>query len=245
MLRDSVESFHAFFPRATYIVSYAQDSLIEGKCTLPDYLQWHSLPARSGIAAGDELWLKWFPQDITDRADLMIAVDADVFCVAQPTSLVRWIRDDISKTICCMEESNPEGWCYGNYYPRLRTLPHVNAGFVASREPAELTRCMMTKYAKYRGWAEKLHRKWHDEQGALAEYWLELEKENRASTLPQIKNKLLCPSTNAHITSLNGLELIHTPYPEHPKYYELKDQIRAAIHTKTTSPPRPRRYAER
>jgi hypothetical protein len=235
MLGDSISSFRPYFPDATYVLSYAQNSVIQENKILPSYLQWHSLPIETGISSGDELWLKWFPQEITDQADLLIVIDADVFCVAEPRSLTQWIEHEGSKSICCMQESNPGP--YGNFYNRLRIVPRVNSGFVATRDPAKLTRQIMAKYKQYRKWAVDLRRTWHDEQGALAEYWLEKEQAGAASYLSEARNKLLCPSINPTVTDLTGLEVIHTPYPDHPKYHELKVQIKAAIASAATPAP--------
>jgi len=228
MLHDSVASFHVQFPNGTFVASYRQDDDLPDRRLLPEYLQWHSLPGETGILPGDELWLKWFPQDLVDAADLFIAVDADVFAVADPVGLRKWMVDELESSICCMQESNPQPWQYGNYADRFARLPVVNAGFVASREAAVFTQAMMWKYQHYTA-QPSLQRRWHDEQGAVAEYWLEQESRARASFLPEATNKLLCPSANAEVIDIQGLEIIHTPYPEHPKYYELKEQIRAAI----------------
>src|SRR5690348_14973426 len=106
MLNDSVESFQAHFPDGIFLASYTSNAEIPGRRLLPKYLQWHSLPGATGVAPGDELWLKWFPQDILDSADLLLAVDADVFCVDDPKSLRSWIGGELQSSICCMQESD-------------------------------------------------------------------------------------------------------------------------------------------
>src|SRR5688572_21029928 len=80
MLGDSIRSFRPYFAQATFVISYHQGSVVASKGTLPEYVQWHSLPNCPGVEQGDELWLKWFPQDITEHADVLISLDMDVFC---------------------------------------------------------------------------------------------------------------------------------------------------------------------
>lgn len=235
MLADSISSFRPYFPNANFVVSYLQTAKVNEANKIPDYAQWHSLPGNTGIDPSDNLWLKWFPQDNLDHADIFIAIDADVFCVGHPIDLIDWIQKEQAKSICCMQEANPEPWCYGHYGPLFRELPSVNAGFVVSRSPGELSHGMMNKYDSYRKKMGSKERKWHDEQGALAEYWLEKNVANQASYLSESTNRLLCPSANSEVNSIEGLEIIHTPYPEHPKYYELREKIKASISSATTA----------
>jgi hypothetical protein len=228
MLNDSVASFRRHFKCATFTVSVAQDATSILAARLPGYLQKHTLPNPLPVRAGDELWLKWFRQDIYEQADALITLDADVFCVSSPHSLLSWLNTNAAPNLIVLSEADAQAWHYGNYADALPEIPMVNAGFVAVRKPKEFLREMQRQYELYIQRVRTEDVKWHDEQGALASVWLRRHARGDACLLPEATNRLSCPSANPSVSSVKGLEIIHTAYPDHPQYVALKDQIRSA-----------------
>jgi hypothetical protein len=229
MLRDSVLSFRRYFGSSgDYLVFTDRPSLLEAKISsIARVLTFDSVPSRTFNWVGVTPWKKWAPTARLSPGKPEVLIDSDVFCVGKPTELISFLEAG-GDAVCGLQESVPEWWCYGAFRSQLAlALPRINAGLFAQQSRANIHNRLEELYSWWLSSTTESERTAHDEQGAIAVIAHELELRHRAVLLPLDRYLILSPRSNSGVTSLDGLAIVHTTFPDHPYYHRFRHQITA------------------
>jgi hypothetical protein len=226
-LRDSILSFRRYFgPTTDYIVFTDKPAILHHEISsIAKVISFDSVSSSTFTWKGITPWKKWAPTARLAPGKSEILIDADVFCVGEPTELINFCEEP-GNAICTLQETAPQWWCYGVFRSHLEPeLPRINAGLVAQQSEANIHGELEALYLWWQSSTTEAERTGHDEQGAIALILREAKKCKRAVLLPLNRYLLLSPRSNRDIQSLDGFAIIHTTYPDHPYYHRFRHLI--------------------
>ncbi|QFY10344.1 hypothetical protein GBF35_30320 [Nonomuraea phyllanthi] len=226
MLSHSIGSFQRFLGSTAEYVVYADD---------PEFVTAHLLveaevrqldgSPRSRYIRPEATWRKWAPMPRVDAGRAELRIDSDIFLLAEPVELRRFLAHGGPSYLVSSEEFVAL-WPYGNFGGKLpsRFLP-INAGLVGQAPGCDLTPLLD---AEFDWWEESIapdEVKYHDEQGAVAVVMQALAAEGEVTVLDPARYRIVCPLNRPPVRDVTGLVMLHATYPEHPAFWQFLPEI--------------------
>jgi len=172
------------------------------------------------------MWRKWCPWPRLDRTCHEFYVDADVFIVSTPTELWRFCLEPSGRNFVVLREAPGSPAYFGNFGSRVAPiLPPINAGLFGQRAGVDLTPDLLVELEWWKAHYSAGGAHVQDDQGAIAAALSHHYLQEQVEFLPQERYRIISPTSNRALTSLDGVAAFHATHPHHPAFHRFRSEV--------------------